>query len=79
MALDTEFVDTVEQGNAQLLIEILIENAAGQRFFEQQGSVEVQYLHSGRLAAILRLKQKFLEIHLLSPSNSFRSFLITRR
>lgn len=73
-ALDAEILDAVEQSNAQLLIQVLIKAAVGQRLFQQQRPVKLHDLYNCSFPAAFGLEQQILEIHDLPPPNSFRSF-----
>lgn len=73
-ALDTEIANAVEQSDAQLLIQILIKTAVGQRLFQQQRPVKLHDLYNCGFLAAFGLEQQILEIHDLPPPNSFRSF-----
>lgn len=74
LRLDAESADTVEQGDAQLLIQIFIKAAAVQRFPQQQRLVEVKYFRNGRFLAVFGPEHEILEINGLSPRNSFLNF-----
>lgn len=72
--LDAEISDAVEQGDAQLLVQVLIKNTLMDGFSDQQRTVPRQNLLLRILISRVRQKQQLFEIHFSSPPSFFRSF-----
>lgn len=76
-ALERESLNTVEQGDAKLLIEIFIEYAVYSGFFEQHGPVQLDKLFKRLRLVGLGPEQQCFEVHPVSPLIVLRSFLMT--